>query len=128
MARVPLSGDVANDFNPLYELANRKIDQDRNRFTGAGKLRWRMQDWLQAEGSFGYDQEAQSYKDTRPFGFLTSSGQKTKGSLYQETRNNWQANAGLTLLGLSLAHQSLNLMTREPVGHLLPRVRGVAGH
>jgi TonB-linked SusC/RagA family outer membrane protein len=97
IAKVPLSGDVANDFNPLYELANRKIQQDRNRFTGAGRLRWRMTGWLQAEGSFGYDQEAQSYSDTRPFGFRTSSGSKTNGSLFEEARNNWQANSGLTL-------------------------------
>jgi TonB-linked SusC/RagA family outer membrane protein len=97
IAKVPLSGDVANDANPLYELANRKINQDRNRFSGSGKMRWRIQDWLQAEGTFSYDQEAQSYADVTPFGFLTSSGQKTKGNLDQQTRNNWQSNAGLTL-------------------------------
>jgi TonB-linked SusC/RagA family outer membrane protein len=97
VARVPLSGDVANDFNPMYELANRKIDQDRNRFSGSSRLRWRIQDWLQAEGTFGYDQESQSYTDVTPFGYLTSSGAKTPGSLRQEAKNNWQANATATL-------------------------------
>ena len=96
-AQVPLSGDVANDFNPLYELANRKISQDRNRFSGSGRLRWRMLDWLSGEGSFGYDQEAQSYADEFPFGYLTSSGTKTAGSLVKQTRNNWQYNTGATL-------------------------------
>jgi TonB-linked SusC/RagA family outer membrane protein len=94
---VPLSGDVANDFNPLYELANRKITADRNRFTGSGRLRWRMYDWLTAEGSFAYDQESQTFKDIRPFGFKTSSGTETKGSLFRQTQNNDQYNTGATL-------------------------------
>lgn len=94
---VPLSGDVANDFNPLYELANRKINQDRNRFTGSGRVRWRMLDWLSAEGSFAYDQEAQEFSDETPFGFRTSSGTKTQGTLVQQSNNDWQYNTGLTL-------------------------------
>ena len=97
VAKVPLSGDVANDANPLYELANRKINQDRNRFSGSGKMRWRIRDWLQAEGTLSYDQEAQTYADLTPFGFLTSSGQTTKGNLDQRSLNNWQANSGVTL-------------------------------
>jgi TonB-linked SusC/RagA family outer membrane protein len=97
IANIPLGGDVANKSNPLYELANRKINQDRNRFSGSGKMRWRITPWLQGEGSFAYDQEAQSYSDMTPFGFLTSSGTTTKGGLYQETKNDWQSNAGVTL-------------------------------
>jgi len=100
VAKVPLSGDVANDFNPLYELANRKIDQNRNRFSGSGKLRWRMRDWLQAEGTLGYDQESQSYTDLTPYGFLTSSGAKTPGSLSQSSRNDWQANTSVTVTSI----------------------------
>ncbi len=100
IAKVPLSGDVANDANPMYELANRKINQDRNRFSGSGRTRWRIKDWLQAEGSFGYDQEAQTYSDVTPFGFLTSTGQATKGSLDEQSRNDWQSNAGITLTSL----------------------------
>jgi TonB-linked SusC/RagA family outer membrane protein len=94
---VPLSGDVANDFNPMYELANRKINQDRNRFSGSARLRWRMLDWLSAEGSFGYDQEAQTYSDLTPFHYRTSAGTEDLGSLYQESRNDWQYNSGITL-------------------------------
>jgi TonB-linked SusC/RagA family outer membrane protein len=94
---VPLSGDVANDFNPMYELVNRKILQDRNRFTGSGRLRWRMSDWLSAEGSFAYDQEAADSSDETPFGFRTSSGSKTAGSLSRVTKNDWQYNTGATL-------------------------------
>jgi len=96
---VPLSGDVANDFNPLCELENRKITTDRNRFTGSSRVRWRMFDWLSAEGSFAYDQEAQSYKDVIPFGFPTSSGTPTQGRLIKRAINNYQYNTTGTLTG-----------------------------
>lgn len=96
-AQVPLSGDVANDFNPLYELANRKITRDRNRFSGSSRARWQMTDWLSAEGSFAFDQAAQDDADVTPFGYLTSSGTKTEGSLLKEQRNDRQYNAGATL-------------------------------
>ena len=97
VANIPLGGDVANKFNPLYELANRKIDQDRNRFTGSGRLRWRIRPWLQAEGTFGFDQESQQYTDLTPFGYYTSSGSTLNGSLFAQSTNNWQANSGVTL-------------------------------
>ncbi len=97
VANIPLGGDVANISNPLYELANRKIDQDRNRFSGSGRLRWRINTWLQAEGTFGYDQEGQQYTDLTPFGFYTSSGSTLAGSLFDQSSNNWQANGGVTL-------------------------------
>ncbi|OLD39168.1 MAG: hypothetical protein AUI57_04320 [Candidatus Rokubacteria bacterium 13_1_40CM_2_68_8] len=94
---IPLSGDVANDFNPMYELVNRKINQDRNRFTGSGRIRWRPLDWLSAEGSFAYDQEAADSSDEQPFGFRTSSGSKTAGYLNRVTKNDWQYNTGATI-------------------------------
>ncbi|MDH3291288.1 MAG: SusC/RagA family TonB-linked outer membrane protein [Gemmatimonadota bacterium] len=97
---VPLSGDVANDFNPMYELANREIRQDRNRFTGAARLRWRMLSWLSAEGSFAYDQEAESYSDLQPFGYQTSSGTKQNGDLFRRANNNYQLNADVTLTSI----------------------------
>jgi TonB-linked SusC/RagA family outer membrane protein len=94
---IPLGGDVANDNNPMYELANRKIDTDRNRFSGSGRLRWRILDWLSAEGSLAYDQESQYYSDIYPFGFRTSTGSRTQGRLVKESQNNWMYNTGLTL-------------------------------
>ena len=100
IAKIPLSGDVANDFNPMYELANRKIDQDRNRFSGSSRLRWRMNDWLSSEANFGYDQESQAYSDMTPFGFLTSSGTKTFGSLEKNSTNNSQFNGGVTVTSI----------------------------
>ncbi|HXF96493.1 MAG TPA: SusC/RagA family TonB-linked outer membrane protein [Gemmatimonadales bacterium] len=96
-AQVPLSGDVANDFNPLYELANRKITQDRNRFTGSGRLRWRLQSWLSAEGSFAYDQEGVFGKDVIPRPYYTSSGTPENGALLEATVTGYQYNAGANL-------------------------------
>jgi len=97
VAKVPLSGDVANDFNPLYDLANRHIEQDRNRFSGSGKMRWRLNPWLQAEGTFAYDQEAQTRTDIQAYGYLTSSGSATKGAINEQSWNDWQANSSVTL-------------------------------
>jgi TonB-linked SusC/RagA family outer membrane protein len=99
-AKVPLSGDVANDFNPLYELANRKITQDRNRFSGSSRLRWRMNNWLSAEGNFGYDQESEGYTDLTPFGYLDTQGNKTDGSLERRADANSQFNGGATLTSI----------------------------
>ena len=96
-AQVPLSGDIANDFNPLYELSTRKIQQDRTRFTGSGRVKWNIIDWLTAEGQFAYDQEGQDLSDRYPFGYLTSSGTKTEGRLYKESRYGRQYNTGATL-------------------------------
>lgn len=96
---VPLSGDVANDFNPLCELQNRKITEDRNRFTGSSRVRWEMFSWLTAEGSFAYDQEGTSYKDFTPYGYPTSTGTPTQGSLLRRTRNDYQYNGSGTLTG-----------------------------
>jgi hypothetical protein len=97
LAKVPLSGDVANDFNPMYELANRKITEDRTRFTGATRLRWRARDWLSAEGSFAYDQEGLFYKDVIPNPFYNSSGTADKGYLEERTLTGYQYNTGATV-------------------------------
>jgi len=96
---VPLSGDVANDFNPMCELANRKITQDRNRFTGSSRLRWRPFNWLSGEGTFSYDQESESFSDLTPYGFPDANGQFRNGSLLKRARNDYQYNAGGTLTG-----------------------------
>ncbi len=113
IAKIPLGADVANDFNPLYDLANRHINADRNRFTGAAKMRWRMNNWLQAEGSIGFDQEGYQYKDLRNFGYYTSSGTPTKGGLTDSSRNDWQSNATVTLT--SVRHFGSNITNTTKV-------------
>lgn len=126
IAKVPLSGDVANDANPLYELANRKITQDRNRFTGSGKLRWRIQDWLSAEGAFGYDQEGELYKDVFPHPFYTSSGgPPDPGSLYERTLNGYQYNTGVTLTSIRRLGSTITNTTKLGTLYENQRNRGL---
>jgi len=124
-AQVPLSGDVANDANPMYELNTRKITQDRNRFTGAAKLRWRMQDWLSAEGSFGYDQEGDFYKDLFPKPYYDASGGADPGSLRERTLTGYQYNTGVTLTSI---RRFSNITNTIKVGTLYEseRIRGLA--
>src|ERR1051326_6898393 len=50
-----------NVSNPLYSLANVQRDQVRSRFTGGGKVRWRMLDWLTGEANYNFDQEGDDY-------------------------------------------------------------------
>lgn len=126
VAEVPLSGDVANDANPLYELANRNISEDRNRFTGAGKLRWRMSDWLSAEGTFGYDQEGSLYKDVFPRPFYTSSGgPPDPGSLYLRTMDGYQYNTGLTLTSVRRLTNTITNTTKLGTLYEHQRDRGL---
>src|SRR5258705_10341077 len=55
--RAQIPDRVANPSNPLYFLANTPITTDRTRYTGFVKARWRVNDWLAAEGNYNYDQE-----------------------------------------------------------------------
>ena len=90
----PLSGNVVN---PLYGLSNIQVGQDRDRFTGTFKMRYRPFDWLTAEGNVNYDVSNQAYKSLTPLGFLNSSGSPSKGTLFQAADNNRQNNMGAAL-------------------------------
>lgn len=90
----PLSGNVSN---PLYLLDNAQTTNDRNRFTGTYKLRYRPFLWLTAEGNVNFDQASRNYKSFRPTGFLNSSGQADKGNLYQLSGDDRSLNFGATL-------------------------------
>jgi len=72
---------ISNATNPLYTLANQIVSTDRNRFTGSAKGRWRALDWLTAEASFNYDQEAERNLTNTPFGFINAAGQPGLGNL-----------------------------------------------
>jgi TonB-dependent SusC/RagA subfamily outer membrane receptor len=69
--QAPLSGNVSN---PLYRLANASVTNDRDRFSGNLKVRFKPFPWLTAEGNVNYDQLSENYKSFRPTGFLNSSG------------------------------------------------------
>ena len=66
---------IANASNPLYALFNRQRLNDRSRFTGSGRMRWRIQDWLSAEGNYNFDTDRNDFTDLTPFGFLSPTGQ-----------------------------------------------------
>ena len=83
----------------LYGLSQREITNDRDRFTGTFKLRYRPLNWLTAETNANYDVANQNYKRFRPLGFLSSAGAKDKGALFQQANNDRSYNTGVTLTG-----------------------------
>ncbi len=98
--RAEIKDRIANASNPLYELFNRHRDNDRSRFTGSGRLRWRIQDWLIAEGNYNFDQEKDDFSDLTPFGFLGPTGQPTDGDLFRRSISGRTFNTGATLTAI----------------------------
>jgi TonB-linked SusC/RagA family outer membrane protein len=98
--RAQIPDRVANASNPLYALANIKNTTDRSRFTGTGKVRLRLFDWLTSDGSFNYDEESNSYKSLTPFGFLDPTGIATDGNLFQHDNRGRSYNAGANLTSI----------------------------
>ena len=90
----PLSGNV---INPLYYLSQRETTNERDRFTGTFKLRYRPTTWLTADGNVNYDVSNQNYKDFEPLGYLNSSGAKSKGTLFQSGTSDRSYNTGMTV-------------------------------
>jgi TonB-linked SusC/RagA family outer membrane protein len=91
----PLSANVDN---PLYDLQVQQRNNDRDRFTGTWRTSYRPLHWLTAEGSAGYDESNEVYKDLEPYGYTTSSGNAGKGSLYTKNTNerSYNLNGSLT--------------------------------
>lgn len=103
---------LSNAANPLYELFNRERDNDRSRFTGSGRLRWRIFDWLIAEGNYNFDQEKNDFTDHTPFGFLSSTGQPTDGRLQRFSQSGRTYNTGATLTSIRQLGSSITNTTR----------------
>ena len=91
---------IANSSNPLYALFNRDRQNDRSRFTGSGRMRWRIQDWLSAEGNYNFDSDRNDFSDLTPFGFLASTGQPTDGDLFKSGQSTRTYNTGATLTAI----------------------------
>ena len=94
----PQSGNLNN---PLYGLSQRQISQDRDRFTGTFKARYRPLNWLTAESNVNYDVANQNYRNFRPLGFLSSAGAKDKGALFQQANSDRSYNTGVTLTAVN---------------------------
>jgi TonB-linked SusC/RagA family outer membrane protein len=88
---------VSNASNPLYFLANTPITTARTRYSGFVKARWRISDWLSAEGNYNYDQESANYNEFQPNGFLNSSGTPQDGYLIKQDSGGRVFNWGATL-------------------------------
>ena len=95
--RAQIPDRVANPSNPLYFLANTPITTDRTRYTGFVKARWRINDWLAAEGNYNYDQESAEHSEFQPKGFLDATGQPTDGYLVKQDSGGRVFNWGATL-------------------------------
>ena len=98
--RAQIPDKISNASNPLYSLANIQNRTDRTRFTGTGRTRYRLFDWLSADGSFNYDEESNSFKSLTPFGFLDASGNPTDGNLFQHDNHGRSYNAGANLTSI----------------------------
>jgi TonB-linked SusC/RagA family outer membrane protein len=88
---------LSNAANPLYRLANEQRDTERSRFTGGGRIRWRMLDWLTAEANYNFDQEREDFTNVVPFGFLAPTGAATDGSFFRSAFTGRTYNTGATL-------------------------------
>ena len=87
----------SNATNPLYYLANTDRQTIRNRYTGTFKGRYRVLDWLVAEGNYNFDGESESYQTSQPKGYLNRTGVATPGNLQRQSVNGRSTNAGVTL-------------------------------
>ena len=101
----PLSTNVSN---PLYVLQQRKIGNDRDRFTGTFKGTYRPRTWLTGEANVGYDEANRSYKSFTPVGFQNSAGSPSQGSLFQQADNNRSYNLGTSLTSVYTWNQIRN--------------------
>jgi TonB-linked SusC/RagA family outer membrane protein len=94
-ARIP--DNFTNASNPLYSLANIKRDAERSRFTGGGRIRWRMLDWLTGEANYNFDQERDDFSTLTPFGFIGGNGAVSLGSLAKRSFTGRTYNTGATM-------------------------------
>jgi len=91
---------VSNASNPLYNLFNEDRNTDRSRFTGAGRLRWRIRDWLVAEGNYNFDTEKVDSSDIIPYGYISPTGGTTDGNIFRRSRSGRTFNTGATLTSI----------------------------
>jgi TonB-linked SusC/RagA family outer membrane protein len=105
----PASGNVVN---PLYGLANNNLNNDRDRFTGTLKARYRPFLWLTAEGNFNYDQSGSVARSFTPIGYLNSSGAAGTGFLAHTNASQHAYNTGFTLTSTSRWMNFINNTTK----------------
>ncbi len=95
--QTPASGNV---LNPLYTWNNVKNSNERTRFTGTFKARYRPTSWLTAEANTNFDKASRNYRSYRPLGFIGSTGTISKGNIYSENGTTRAYNLGSTLTAI----------------------------
>jgi TonB-linked SusC/RagA family outer membrane protein len=96
-ARVRQTGRTGNVSNPLYAFSNLVDQNERDRFTGSFRSRYRVLPWLTAEGNANYDRGNSLSKAFTPTGFMNSTGNRGAGSLSQSSGSIRQYNIGASL-------------------------------
>ncbi|MFN8861788.1 MAG: SusC/RagA family TonB-linked outer membrane protein [Gemmatimonadaceae bacterium] len=92
--QTPASGNVSN---PLYNWSNIQNSNDRARFTGLLKVRYRPLTWLTAEGNTNFDRGSRTFRSLTPLGYIGSTGTVSKGSLFNQEDVTQAYNLGATL-------------------------------
>jgi TonB-linked SusC/RagA family outer membrane protein len=95
--QTPASGNVTN---PLYVWNNVKNSNERTRFTGTFKARYRPTTWLTAEGNTNFDKSNRNYRSYTPLGYIGSTGTVNKGNIYNESGSTRAYNLGGTLTAI----------------------------
>ena len=89
--------ESSNATNPLYTLANTSQNTARNRYTGTFRGRYRLLDWLVAEGNYNFDGENEEFSILTPKGFLSRTLVPGTGAIQQWNVNGRTVNSGATL-------------------------------
>jgi len=92
--QTPASGNVSN---PLYRWNSIQNSNDRQRFTGTLKVRYRPFSWLTAEANSNFDRGTVQFRSQVPLGFIGSTGNVSKGSLFNSQNETKSYNLGGTL-------------------------------
>lgn len=90
----PASGNVSN---PLYRWNTIKNSNDRSRFTGLLKVRYRPTTWLTAEANTNFDRGSRNFRSFVPLGYIGSTGTVSKGSISNNESLTRAYNLGSTL-------------------------------
>lgn len=90
----PATGNLSN---PLYAWTNIQNANNRSRFTGTFKVRYRPLTWLTAEANTNFDRGTARFRSFVPIGFLSSSGNPGPGGLVNNDAETRAYNLGSTL-------------------------------
>jgi TonB-linked SusC/RagA family outer membrane protein len=98
--RPNLQASGAQNENPLQPLQNIEREDINTRFIGGGSVRYTPTEWLDVEGSFGYDGRRVQYSQFTDKGYRSTtagfSATQSIGSVFRGAQHNESYNAGLS--------------------------------